>query len=152
MRAFIQRVQQAHVIVEDKITGNIGNGLLIFVGIEDADMLPSADIEWLSNKIAHLRIFNDEQGLMNKNVKEINGGLLVVSQFTLFASTKKGNRPSYSRASKPETAQPIYEKFIALLQKELGKPIATGVFRADMKVHLINDGPVTIFIDTKNKE
>ena len=150
MRVVIQRVSEASVKVEGNITGQIGQGLLVFMGIEDADSYE--DIEWLSNKIINLRIFNDEQGVMNKSVLEIGGSVLLISQFTLHASTKKGNRPSYIKASKPDFAIPLYEKMIAQLEKDLGKKLQTGVFGADMKVQLLNDGPVTISIDSKNKE
>ena len=150
MKVVIQRVSKANVKVEEKITGEIGEGLLLLLGIEDADM--EEDIQWLSNKIVNLRIFNDENGVMNRSVLEVNGNILLVSQFTLHASTKKGNRPSYIRASKPEFAIPMYEKMIAQLEKDSGKKIQTGIFGADMKVELLNDGPVTIIIDTKNKE
>lgn len=150
MRAVIQRVSRAGVTVEGAVTGKIGNGLLVLLGIEDADGME--DIVWLSNKIVNLRIFNDEEGVMNKSVVETAGGVLLVSQFTLHASTKKGNRPSYIRASKPDTAIPLYEKVIRQLEQDLGKKVETGIFGADMKVELLNDGPVTIVIDTKNKE
>lgn len=150
MRVVIQRVKEASVKVDDKITGAIDFGLLVFLGIEDDDNIE--DINWLSNKIVNLRIFNDEAGVMNKSVLEVDGEILLVSQFTLHASTKKGNRPSYIKASKPEIAIPKYEKMIQILAQDLGKTIATGVFGADMKVSLLNDGPVTIVIDTKNKE
>lgn len=150
MKVVIQRVSKASVNVDGKVAGNIGHGLLVLMGIEDADN--EEDIKWLSNKIVNLRIFNDEAGIMNRSVLEAGGDILVVSQFTLHASTKKGNRPSYVRASKPEAAIPLYEKMIVQLQKDLGKEIATGVFGGDMKVELLNDGPVTIVIDTKNKE
>ena len=150
MRAVIQRVSKASVTIDNKIYSQIENGLLVLVGIEDADT--AEDIEWLSNKIVNLRVFNDDNGVMNVSVKESNGDILVVSQFTLHASTKKGNRPSYIKASKPEFAIPMYEKFIQLLSNDLGKTVGTGVFGADMKVELLNDGPVTIVIDTKNKE
>lgn len=150
MRALIQRVSQASVKVENKIVGEINKGLLIFIGIEEADN--EEDIPWLSNKIINLRIFNDTNGIMNLSLKDCSGDILLISQFTLHASTKKGNRPSYIRASKPETAIPIYKNMIAQLEKDLGKEIATGIFGADMKVNLLNDGPVTIWIDTKNKE
>jgi D-tyrosyl-tRNA(Tyr) deacylase len=150
MRAVIQRVTQSAVRIADQIHSEIGRGLLVLIGIEDEDK--DDDIEWLSNKIVHLRIFDDEQGVMNISVKEVGGEILLVSQFTLQASTKKGNRPSYIRASKPEIAVPIYEKMIRKLGEGLGKPISTGKFGADMKVHLLNDGPVTIYMDTKNKE
>jgi D-tyrosyl-tRNA(Tyr) deacylase len=150
MKVVIQRVGRANVKVDGKITGEIAEGLLILLGIEDADT--HEDIQWLSNKIINLRIFNDENGVMNKSVIEVSGNILLVSQFTLHASTKKGNRPSYIKASKPEVAIPMYEKIIAQLEADLGKKIQTGIFGADMKVELLNDGPVTIVIDTKNKE
>lgn len=150
MRAVIQRTTHASVKVDGKITGRIGEGLLVFLGIEDADTME--DIEWLSNKIVNLRIFNDEDGVMNRSVIEVNGDILLVSQFTLHASTKKGNRPSYIKASKPEVAIPMYEKMISQLESGLGKNIEKGVFGADMKVELLNDGPVTIVMDTKQRE
>lgn len=150
MRAVIQRVTKASVTVEGNVTGDIQTGLLVLLGVEDADV--EEDIQWLSGKIVNLRIFNDENGVMNKSVMDVNGDVLLVSQFTLHASTKKGNRPSYIRASKPDAAIPMYEKMIAQLEKDLGKRLQTGIFGADMKVELLNDGPVTIVIDTKNKE
>jgi D-tyrosyl-tRNA(Tyr) deacylase len=150
MKVVIQRVSRANVKVEEKIIGEIGEGLLALLGIEDADT--EEDIQWLSNKIVNLRIFNDENGVMNRSVLEMNGNILLVSQFTLHASTKKGNRPSYIKASKPDFAVPMYEKMIAQLERDLGKKIQTGIFGADMKVELLNDGPVTIIIDSKNKE
>ncbi len=150
MRAVIQRVKDASVISDGVLTGSIQGGLLVLLGIEDADT--QEDIEWLSTKIVNLRIFNDNNGVMNVSVKETGGDILLVSQFTLHASTKKGNRPSYIRASKPEFATPMYEKMIVQLEKDLGKKIQTGVFGADMKVQLLNDGPVTIVMDTKAKE
>jgi D-aminoacyl-tRNA deacylase len=150
MRAIIQRVSEASVTINNNIRASIGKGLLVLVGIEDADN--QDDIDWLSHKIIHLRIFNDSAGVMNLDLKEINGEMILVSQFTLHAATKKGNRPSYIRASKPAIAIPIYEKLIAGLEKELGKKIGTGIFGEDMKVALLNDGPVTIIIDTKQKE
>ena len=150
MRAVIQRVSKAIVTIDNKIYSQIKNGLLVLVGIEDADT--AEDIEWLSGKIVNLRVFNDDDGVMNVSVKDINGDILAVSQFTLHASTKKGNRPSYIKASKPEFAIPMYEKFIQQLSNNLGKAVDTGIFGADMKVELLNDGPVTIIIDTKNKE
>ena len=150
MRVVIQRVKEASVKIDNKITGAIQHGLLIFLGIEDADNVE--DMIWLSNKIVNLRIFNDEDAVMNKSVLDVGGEILLVSQFTLHASTKKGNRPSYIKASKPEIAIPIYEKMLLQLQQDLGKPIASGIFGADMKVSLLNDGPVTIVIDSKNKE
>lgn len=150
MRAVIQRVSKASVTVEGTITGQIKKGLLVLLGIEDAD--GKEDIEWLSGKICNLRIFDDEQGVMNLSVKDVGGSILLVSQFTLHASTKKGNRPSYIRASKPEIAIPMYEQMLQQLEMDLGKKIEAGVFGADMKVELLNDGPVTIVMDTKNKE
>ncbi|HKG67866.1 MAG TPA: D-aminoacyl-tRNA deacylase [Segetibacter sp.] len=150
MRVVIQRVSRASVTVNKKIAGEIKEGLLVFAGFEDADT--SEDIEWLSNKISQMRIFNDENGVMNKSVKDISGSILLISQFTLHASTKKGNRPSYSRASKGDVAVDLYEKTIAQLQTDLGKQIETGIFGADMKVELLNDGPVTIIMDSKHKE
>ncbi len=150
MRVVIQRVSKASITVEGNVTGEIQMGLLVLLGIEDADS--DEDIHWLSGKIVALRIFNDEKGVMNKSVNEVDGDILLVSQFTLHASTKKGNRPSYIRASKPDVAVPLYEKMIRQLEADLGKKIATGIFGADMKVELLNDGPVTIVIDTKNKE
>jgi len=150
MRAVIQRVTKASVTIEGEIKGQIGDGLLVLVGIEDAD--GEEDIEWLSNKIVNLRIFNDDNGIMNISVKEIDGDILLISQFTLHAMTKKGNRPSYINASKPEVAIPLYEKMIKQLSTDLGKGIQTGIFGADMKVELLNDGPVTIMIDTKSRE
>jgi len=150
MRAVIQRVTRASVTIKGKINGQIENGLLVLMGIEDADT--DEDIEWLSSKIVNLRIFNDEKGVMNISVKDIAGNILLISQFTLHASTKKGNRPSYIKASKPDIAIPIYEKMIEQLSIDLGKEIQTGIFGADMKVELLNDGPVTIVIDTRTKE
>lgn len=150
MRAVIQRVTRAAVTVSGVKKSAIATGLLVFVGIEDAD--DNDDAAWLSQKIVNLRIFNDENGVMNRSVKEIGGDILLVSQFTLHAATKKGNRPSYIKASKPVIAVPLYEKMILLLAEELGRSISTGQFGADMKVELLNDGPVTIWIDTKNKE
>lgn len=150
MRVVIQRVSKASVIADGNLTGEIGKGLLVLLGIEDADT--DNDIIWLSNKIISLRIFDDENGVMNKSVMDEDGNILLISQFTLHASTKKGNRPSYIRASKPDFAIPMYEKMIHQLAVDSGKKIETGVFGADMKVELLNDGPVTIVIDTKNKE
>ena len=150
MRAVIQRVVNASVKVDQQLTGKIEKGLLVLLGIEDADT--AEDIEWLSSKIVNLRIFDDEAGVMNLSVKDIDGSVLLVSQFTLHASTKKGNRPSYIKASKPDFAIPMYEKMIAQLENDLGKKVQTGIFGADMKVELLNDGPVTIVIDTKNRE
>jgi len=150
MRAVIQRVKAASVSIDGKIKADIGQGLLVLLGIEDQDN--DDDINWLSSKIVNLRIFNDENGVMNIAVKEIAGDILLVSQFTLHASTKKGNRPSYIRASKPDIAIPVYEKMIRQLSNDMGKKIYTGEFGADMQVQLLNDGPVTIVIDSKNKE
>ena len=150
MRAVIQRVSKASVIIMGQIHSEIENGLLVLLGIEDADT--TEDIEWLSGKIVNLRIFDDGGGVMNESVKDKNGNILLVSQFTLHASTKKGNRPSYIKASKPDIAVPLYEQMIQQLTKELEKPILTGVFGADMKVDLCNYGPVTIVIDTKLRE
>ena len=150
MRAVIQRVSEASVTINGTVKSAIENGLLVLVGIEDAD--DQTDIEWLSGKIVNLRIFNDPDGVMNLSIKEIGGDILIVSQFTLQASTKKGNRPSYIKASKPGTAIPVYEKMIARLTIDLGKEIYSGEFGADMKVRLLNDGPVTIVIDTRMKE
>lgn len=150
MRAVIQRVTKASVTIDNKVYSQINSGLLVLLGIEDADT--AGDIEWLSGKIVNLRIFNDEKGVMNVSVKDINGDILVVSQFTLHASTKKGNRPSYIKASKPEFAIPLYEKFVRQLSRDLEKEVQTGIFAADMKVELLNEGPVTIIIDSKNRE
>lgn len=150
MRAVIQRVRHASVTIEGTMKTQIGEGLLIFLGIEDADS--HVDTEWLAKKITSLRIFDDADGVMNKSVTDIQGNILIVSQFTLHALTKKGNRPSYIRASKPDVAIPLYEDFCSEMRIQLGKGVQTGVFGADMKVSLLNDGPVTIWIDTKNKE
>jgi D-tyrosyl-tRNA(Tyr) deacylase len=150
LKAVIQRVSQASVTIESNIVAEIQKGLLILIGIEEADN--QEDIQWLVSKIANLRIFGDENEVMNLSVKDVAGDVIIVSQFTLHASTKKGNRPSYIKAARPETALPIYEKFIAQMEVEIGKKVQTGQFGADMKVTLLNDGPVTIIIDTKNKE
>ena len=150
MRALLQRVQNASVTIDQKVTAQIGHGILVLLGIEDADL--DEDIEWLCQKITQLRIFNDEAGVMNVSIKDAGHEILLVSQFTLMASVKKGNRPSYIRASKPEKAIPLYEKFISKIEAALGKKVATGTFGADMKIALINDGPVTIFIDSKSRE
>ncbi|HPH24495.1 MAG TPA: D-aminoacyl-tRNA deacylase [Chitinophagaceae bacterium] len=150
MRVVIQRVTQASVKVNEVVVGSIQMGLLILVGIEDADT--TEDVDWLCNKIINLRIFNDENEVMNKSLLDANGNILLISQFTLHASTKKGNRPSYLKASKPTIAIPLYEQMIVQLEKLLNKKVETGVFGADMKVSLLNDGPVTIVIDSKNKE
>jgi D-tyrosyl-tRNA(Tyr) deacylase len=149
MIAVIQRVSSASVTISGQTVAAINSGLLVLVGIEDAD--GDEDIDWLAKKIVNLRIFSDAQGLMNLSVKDQGGDIVVVSQFTLHASTKKGNRPSFIKAAKPDKAIPCYEKFVQMLQAEMGKPVQTGVFGADMKVQLVNDGPVTIIIDTKNK-
>ena len=150
MRVVIQRVLEASVVVDEKVVGSIKNGLLVLLGIEDADT--QDDINWLSGKIVGLRLFDDPDGVMNVSVKDIGGDILLVSQFTLMASTKKGNRPSYIKASKPPVAMPLYEQMITTLSNELGKAVQTGIFGADMKVSLINNGPVTITIDSKIKE
>ena len=150
MRVVIQRVSSASVQIDGSIYSSIGMGLLVLVGIEEADT--REDISWLAGKIVQLRIFNDEKGVMNVDIKSAGGDVLVVSQFTLHAMTKKGNRPSYIRAARPETAIPMYEKFVQSVENELGKSVATGSFGADMKVSLVNDGPVTIIIDTKIRE
>jgi len=150
MRTVIQRVSQASVKIDGQIKGKIGTGLLVLLGIEEADS--DDDIEWLSGKIVRLRVFPDRNGVMNLSIAEADGDILLISQFTLHASTRKGNRPSYIRAAKPETAIPLYEKFIHQLEKDLGKTIQTGEFGAMMQVSLINDGPVTLVMDTKNKE
>ncbi|WP_299712160.1 D-aminoacyl-tRNA deacylase [uncultured Tenacibaculum sp.] len=150
MKAVIQRVSRASVTVDQKIVANIADGLLILLGIEDEDN--DDDITWLSKKIVNLRIFNDENNVMNSSLLQTNGEAIIVSQFTLHASTKKGNRPSYIKASKPDFAIPMYEKFIKEFENQLGKKVQTGIFGADMKVDLLNDGPVTIIIDTKDKK
>jgi len=150
MKAVIQRVSQASVTIEEEITADIKTGLLVLIGIEDADS--DADIDWLVGKIINMRIFGDENDVMNLSVQDVGGDIVVVSQFTLHASTKKGNRPSYIKASKPDIAIPLYEKFVDKLQSGFDKKIQTGKFGADMKVSLLNDGPVTIILDTKNKE
>lgn len=150
MRILVQRVTKASVTIDNNIKSKIGKGILIFVGIEEADN--KEDIEWLSNKVINLRIFDDENGVMNKSAIETDAEILVVSQFTLHASTKKGNRPSYIKAAKPEISIPLYEEFCNVLNVKIEKPVQTGEFGADMKVELINDGPVTIWIDSKVKE
>ena len=150
MRLVIQRVTEASVKVDGEIVGAIQYGLMVLVGIEDADS--QEDIEWLAGKVSNLRIFDDAEGVMNLSVKEVQGDILLISQFTLHASTKKGNRPSYINASKPPIAIPLYEAMIRQLEKEMGKPIQTGRFGADMKVSLLNNGPVTIIMDSKNKD
>ncbi|SDM14644.1 D-aminoacyl-tRNA deacylase [Pedobacter antarcticus] len=150
MRAVIQRVKRASCHVEEKLTGEIKDGLLVLLGIEDAD--EQEDLEWLAAKICNLRIFGDDAGLMNKSLLDLGGEILLISQFTLFAATKKGNRPGFTRAARPEKAIPLYEQMQQQLARLLGKPVATGIFGADMQISLVNDGPVTITIDTKNKE
>ncbi|HEY2583583.1 MAG TPA: D-aminoacyl-tRNA deacylase [Mucilaginibacter sp.] len=150
MRAVIQRVSTANCKVDNKITGSIDTGFLVLLGIEDADT--EDDLQWLAQKICNLRVFGDENGLMNKALADIDGGILLISQFTLFAQTKKGNRPSFLRAAKPEKAIPLYEKMICALEALTNKKVATGIFGADMKINLLNDGPVTIIIDTKVRE
>jgi D-tyrosyl-tRNA(Tyr) deacylase len=150
MRAVVQRVASASVTIAGQTRSAIQAGLLVLLGVEDADS--AEDIEWLSGKLVRLRVFPDDQGVMNRSVQEMNGDILVVSQFTLFASTKKGNRPSYIRAARPEVAVPLYEAFVRKLSEDLGKPVLTGEFGADMQVALINDGPVTLLLDTKAKE
>ncbi len=150
MRLVIQRVLEASVIINGEIFSSIGNGLMILVGIEEADN--DSDVEWLTSKVVKLRIFDDENGVMNKSVLDVDGEILAVSQFTLHALTEKGNRPSYIRAAKPDISLPLYEKFCNVLQQKLGKTVKTGVFGADMKVALINNGPVTILIDSKRRE
>ena len=150
MRAVIQRVSSASVVIAGQTRSSIHTGFLILLGIEEADT--GEDIEWLSGKIARLRVFNDDQGVMNRSVLDAGGQVIVVSQFTLHASTKKGNRPSYIRAARPETAIPLYEQFVQKLSSDLGQPVQTGDFGADMKVNLVNDGPVTILIDSKTRE
>lgn len=150
MKVVIQRVIESSVRINNEIVGSIGKGILLLIGIEDTDT--SVDINWLVSKVANLRIFDDENGVMNVSLKDCEGEMLVVSQFTLHALTKKGNRPSYIKASKPEIAIPLYEEFIKRMEEELGKKIEKGVFGGDMKVSLINDGPVTIIIDSKNKQ
>ena len=150
MRAVVQRVSQASVSIQSSVKASIQSGLMILLAIEEADS--QEDVDWLSGKIARLRIFDDENGVMNRSVDEVGGEVLLVSQFTLFASTRKGNRPSYSRSARPETAVPLYQKFIDQLGRELGKPIHTGEFGAHMQVSLTNSGPVTILIDSKSRE
>lgn len=150
MRAVLQRVSKASVTVDGKVVSSIQKGLLVLLGIEDAD--GQKDIDWLTNKIVNLRIFNDDKDVMNRSIVDIDGEIIVVSQFTLHAQTKKGNRPSYIKAAKPDVAIPMYEKFVQVLEQKQGKKVGTGIFGADMKVELLNDGPVTISIDTKNKE
>lgn len=150
MRAVLQRVTRASCTVDNKITGEITDGFLVLLGIEEADTI--ADLEWLAQKIVGMRVFGDENGQMNKSMADVNGNILLISQFTLFASTKKGNRPGFTSAAKPTVAVPLYETMVAKLTELVGKKIETGIFGADMKINLLNDGPVTIVIDTKNKE
>ena len=150
MRAVIQRVTEATVAIDDIVKGAIKPGLLVLVAVENSDARD--DIEWLSGKIVRLRVFADEHGVMNRSVQEVGGGMLLISQFTLFASTQKGNRPSYSRSAKPEIAIPLYQAFVQRLGEDLGQPVQTGEFGADMKVGLVNDGPVTIIIDSRLRE
>lgn len=150
MRAVIQRVSEADVTIGDQVKAAIGPGLLVLVAVEDVDT--AEDVEWLTGKIARLRVFSDEAGLMNRSVQDIAGELLVISQFTLFASTRKGNRPSYTRSARPEVAVPLYESFLARLAMEAGRPVHAGEFGADMQVTLVNDGPVTILIDSRQRE
>jgi len=150
MRAVIQKVSHASITIDRAYTKEMGPGLVLLLGIEDSD--GPSDIEWLSGKISRLRIFDDEQGIMNLSIQDVNGEIMIVSQFTLHASTRKGNRPSYIKAASPEKAIPLYKSFIEQMQQELGKPVVTGKFGAYMQVNLCNDGPVTISIDTKNKE
>lgn len=150
MRVVIQRVSEASVEINNNVKAEIPKGLMILLGIEEKDN--KEDIDWLTGKIVNLRIFDDEEGVMNKSILDVDGDILLISQFTLHASTKKGNRPSYIKAAKPDTAIPLYKTFIATLEEKMGKPVGTGEFGADMKVKLINDGPVTICMDTKNKE
>lgn len=150
MRAVIQRVSTASVTIHGEMTAAIAHGFMVLLGIEAEDN--TEDVEWLSGKITQLRVFADENGLMNRDIKEVDGELLVVSQFTLHASYKKGNRPSFIKAARPEQAMPLYEHFVKAMEERIGKPVATGVFGADMKVALVNDGPVTIVMDTKNRE
>jgi D-tyrosyl-tRNA(Tyr) deacylase len=150
MRAVVQRVSEASVKINGAVVGAIGQGLLVLLAVEESDS--AEDVEWLSGKIARLRIFGDEKGLMNCSVADVNGGLLVISQFTLFASTKKGNRPGFERSAKPDLAIPLYKQFLARLSTEAGRPVERGEFGADMKISLVNDGPVTIIIDSKSRE
>jgi len=156
MRVVLQRVRSAAVRVEGEVVGEIGPGLLLLVGVESADgedaEVTTAGMEWLASKLLRLRIFSDAQGIMNHSLEEAGGNLLAVSQFTLFASTRKGNRPSWSRAAPPEVARPLFERFVALLESRLGRPVARGVFGADMQVELVNDGPVTLLLDSRSPE
>ncbi len=150
MRAILQRVTQASCTVDDKVTGEIKTGFLVLLGIEDADT--QEDLQWLAQKIAAMRVFSDENGLMNKSLADVDGDILLISQFTLFAQTKKGNRPGFTRAARPDKAIPLYEQMIKTLEELTGKKVAVGIFGADMKINLVNDGPVTIIMDTKDKD
>ena len=150
MRVVLQRVREASVVVDGEITGKIGHGLLVLAGFEDADRV--GDLDWMAGKIVRMRLFPDDAGVMNRNVREAGGEILAVSQFTLYASVKKGNRPSWSRAAPGEASQPMFQGFVAKLAQELGRPVATGVFGADMQVSLVNDGPVTVVIDSRSPE
>lgn len=150
MRALVQRVREASVSVEGRVTGTIGEGLLVLVGVTDGDS--ADDRDWLAHKLVHLRVFDDGEGAMNRSVRDTGGGILAVSQFTLYASTKKGHRPSWSAAARPEIAQPVFDAFVATLAAELGKPVPTGVFGARMSIALVNDGPVTIWLDSRTRE
>jgi D-tyrosyl-tRNA(Tyr) deacylase len=150
MRVVIQRVSEAHVTVDGEITGSIDHGLLVLAGFSDDET--EADLDWMAQKIVRLRIFNDGEGVMNRDVQQADGRILAVSQFTLFASTRKGNRPSWSRAARGEVSQPLFDRFVGKLATALGRPVPTGVFGADMQVHLVNDGPVTLTIDSKSPE
>jgi D-aminoacyl-tRNA deacylase len=150
MRVVVQRVLEATVAVDGQISGEIGHGLLVLAGFEDADSV--GDLDWMAGKIVRMRLFSDDAGVMNRNVREVGGEILAVSQFTLFASVKKGNRPSWSRAARGDISQPLFQDFVAKLERELGRPVATGVFGADMQVSLVNDGPVTVFVDSRSPE
>ena len=150
MRVIVQRVLSARVEVAGQVTGAIGAGLLVLAGMEESDA--QTDLEWMASKLARLRIFRDASGVMNRNVVDIQGEILAVSQFTLFASVRKGNRPSWSRAAAPDISRPLFDRFVQQLETALGRPVPTGIFGADMQVHLVNDGPVTLFIDSKNPE
>ena len=150
MRALVQRVSEARVTVDDRVTGEIGLGLLVLAGVTDGDT--ALDVEWLVHKIVRLRVFDDEAGVMNRTVQDAGGGILAVSQFTLYASTRKGNRPSYAAAARPEVAEPLFTELVAALAAALGKPVPTGVFGAHMALRLVNDGPVTIWLDSRSRE
>ena len=150
MRVLVQRVKSARVEVEGRVVGAIESGLLVLAGVEEGD--GEDDLKWLSGKLVALRIFDDENGVMNRSVRDVEGEILAVSQFTLFAAVKKGNRPSWSRAARPEISRPLFERFVARIEADLGRPVPTGVFGADMQVHLVNDGPVTLFIDSRDPD